>query len=69
MKMIRIVGIAAFVAAGAFIFIFGPISGPGEAPVVYWNTGVALLVVGAVAFIVMGVLSELSKQRASGPPR
>jgi O-antigen/teichoic acid export membrane protein len=62
LSALKFVSLITLVAALVFIFILGPTSAPGDGPVVYWYTGIALLVLSGIAFV--GVLVVRGVQRS-----
>ncbi len=65
MKLIRIVGVTSLIAAALLISVIGPTSGSGAGQVTSWETGVVFAAIGAVSFIVIGVLREVHEARSS----
>jgi hypothetical protein len=64
MKLIRIVGVTSLIAAALFILVIGPTSGSGAGQVTYWYKGVVVAAIGAVSFILIGVVREVHKARS-----
>ncbi len=60
---LRIVSIIGLVIALVFILIVAQLSGPGSGPMIYWLTGIAFIIVSAMAFIAYLALRELQQDK------